>query len=191
MHVWLCVSISNKVTGFDVCYWLLSNRDMPIIKTIKSQFHGAEAETRRTDCWGGGDLSVKLISVAGPRAWNKSASARAPWADSSRSPLCSGIAHKRATGVRTASAHSLYGYSFISCLHWWGGTRREERLRFDFSAVSPSRSQYGSPETWRESAATRACLTVDGVMTGKPAFPWWQVCLVFVLVCCVSFVLSR
>lgn len=139
--------------------------------------------------WGG--LSVKLISVAGPRAWNKSASARAPWADSSRSPLCSGIAHKRATGVRTASAHSLYGYSFISCLHWWGGTRREERLRFDFSAVSPSRSQYGSPETWRESAATRACLTVDGVMTGKPAFPWWQVCLVFVLVCCVSFVLSR
>ncbi len=70
--------------------------------------------------------------------WNKSASARAPWADSSRAPsLCSGIAHKeRASGSAqpppppppSTFAHSLNGDSFSSCFASAGKETRERSV---------------------------------------------------------------
>lgn len=59
---------------------------------------------------------------------------------------------------------------------------REGSARFIYLRLSPppspppphrqsARSRLGPPETWRGSAATRACPTADGVTTGEEGMP--------------------
>lgn len=96
--------------------------------------------------------------------FNQSVSVRLPRHLQQRSPLCGGIVHKRRSQLRSASL--LIHLQALSDIGYSDYLRLKPLILF---TVSPSAPIGPHPRglTWKESAATGACLTVDGVMTGK------------------------